>query len=466
MFNITLYNFKKNENSTARPSSDGTVLPCRILSDSSIIKPAVEISRDVNCIDYNYAYIPEFNRYFWIRDVKFQETKWVLFLECDVLATYKTEIGATNLYVLRASATYNGRITDNYYMPLAQCSTNVQLQTLGPPTPNFNTGFFLVNVMGTMGASTYAGAQIIYQFTPANFRALIRELYTAINGYSGSDVVSWICQKWGGNPTQLISGVVWVPYTFKTETSIPINDVVIGGYNTGVSGTIINVVQIDLPEYTFNVVKHPKTVSKGTYLNVAPFSQYNLYLNCGGSVMLDSTKLIDDTVLTVKPKLDVKGTLHTTVIGNNSNFEYAHLFGKMGVDISLNGNDSGGAVISGIASTVIGGVSAYATGGASLAVLGATASGAGTIANSIGGASSNTASGAIAGINKPSKLTSVFYDIPSEDNARNGRPLCAIRTPASLGGFMMVQRGDVEIDGTFEEMLAIKNFLERGFYYE
>ena len=53
-----------------------------------------------------------------------------------------------------------------------------------------------------------------------------------------------------------------------------------------------------------------------------------------------------------------------------------------------------------------------------------------------------------------------------EDNDHHGRPLCQMRTPASLGGYMIVQDGDVPTAGTQSETAEIKSYLESGFFYE
>ena len=59
-----------------------------------------------------------------------------------------------------------------------------------------------------------------------------------------------------------------------------------------------------------------------------------------------------------------------------------------------------------------------------------------------------------------------FFRPVDDDNAHNGRPLCAIRQVSALGGYMLVQDGDVPIAGTQGEGDAVKAFLESGFYYE
>lgn len=461
---VNFYNFSKDTNSTARPDAlPAAPFACEFTEPFDILAPTIKLQvsdpRNSDGDYYNYCYIPHFKRYYFIDGWTYRDGLWYGTTAVDVLASYKTEIGATPLYILRSSATSDGRITDNYYLPLAQVQISKQLQDLSTvPWVNFNYGVFLVHVMG-MGSAA-GGAEFIYQLTPGAFKLMIDKIYTAIDGFQLSDVWNNVVQKFGGNPQELISGVVWVPYSFP---GVAISDIKIGSFSTGISGEIVTDNQIDLVRFTYSIPKHPKAASKGVYLNIAPFSEYLLDINCGGIVQLDTTKLLNVDTINIDRTLDVKGQVLTIVHTNE--YEFARVYGQMGVAISINGNNSGGSVLTSIISTIGSATAAYASGGAS-ALAGASAAGIGNIINAAGGAASNSSSGGIAGIGEPGKLCASFYDIPDEDNARNGRPLCKVRTPASLGGFMIAQRGDVAIAGMAAEADQLRGLLEGGFYYE
>lgn len=64
------------------------------------------------------------------------------------------------------------------------------------------------------------------------------------------------------------------------------------------------------------------------------------------------------------------------------------------------------------------------------------------------------------------RLIAIHHDIAADDNAQNGRPLCQVKTPASLGGYMMIQDADIQAPATSQELAAIKQYMEAGFYYE
>lgn len=58
---------------------------------SSVMSPSVLVQEDV--IGYNYAYIEEFGRYYYINNITAMRNKaFVLDMKCDVLMSYKDEI--------------------------------------------------------------------------------------------------------------------------------------------------------------------------------------------------------------------------------------------------------------------------------------------------------------------------------------------------------------------------------------
>ena len=59
-----------------------------------------------------------------------------------------------------------------------------------------------------------------------------------------------------------------------------------------------------------------------------------------------------------------------------------------------------------------------------------------------------------------------YFDFADEDNANRGRPLCQVTQLSTIPGFILCSEGDITISGTANEQTQIKQFLERGFYYE
>ena len=117
-FTVNFYQFNKEDNSTKRPTSPSVSYDCIIKRGSGLIAPKIELGIGLSTTPiWNYCYIPNFNRYYYVSEWFFDNAMWTANLTCDVLATYKSEIGSADLYALRTSVSslYDGRIPDTLY---------------------------------------------------------------------------------------------------------------------------------------------------------------------------------------------------------------------------------------------------------------------------------------------------------------------------------------------------------------
>ena len=90
-FSITLYRTKSENNRVAKTLYDGVQLTGNLREESDVVHP--EILIEGNYIGYNYCYIPEWERYYYIRDIHLLRTNLMrLSLEVDVLMSFKEQI--------------------------------------------------------------------------------------------------------------------------------------------------------------------------------------------------------------------------------------------------------------------------------------------------------------------------------------------------------------------------------------
>ena len=452
--------FAKHENSTKQPSYQSWARFDVVLKNGAdISKPVISLSADFATISsFNYAIL--LGRFYWIRERNMERAGLcILQLEIDPLASWKTEIGSSKLYILRASAASDGAIVDSFYPVKASSTKYHQNQDSGVPG-DYNTGVVVLNVSGT---KTAAGTTLI-QFTPANFSAFITALYTGLNGFQLRDITNRVIQAFGGNPQNLINSAMWFPYPFDVKS---VEYISIGNWDSGIQGGVITDPIYTLGDYTYTLNKHPLAASRGSYLNLAPFTQYTIGLPGCGVITLDNTKLLNENSITIQRSMDaLSGQLITKVLATSSGQVLAYLNGQIGIPITLQGSGNVNSIVGGTIAT-IGGIAAAITGGAA-GIIRNVGSAIGSAIDNIGGTPTSTSmgSGAAGIMLEAGWLDTICYDIAPEDNARNGRPLCQIRTPASLGGFMIAQKGDIEAAAPLPELLAIKNYLETGFYYE
>lgn len=460
-YKIKLGSFSKLENSTAQPSiTNWAEYDVTLKEGADISNPTLTLNISWTTVAaYNYAYF--MNRYYFITGKNMlRENLCVIDLKVDTLATYKSTIGATSMYILRSSTQVDYSIRDNYYPAVASVARSHQVQTTGIPG-DFSTGVYVLNVSGT---KTAAGTTL-YQFTPANFKTLLNNLYTTLNGFQLSDVVGEVVKRFGGNPQSLVNGAMWFPFPFDVASVQ--EDIHIGNWASGVQGGIITDPVMTLADYSYTIFLHPQATVQRSYLNMAPFRQFTIGLPGCGVVQLDSSKLIDETSITVRRIMDAfSGQLITKVIANTSEQILAYLSGRIGVPISLYGSSDLSSV-TGAVGTIASLGAGLVTGGAG-SIVGALTGGIGTVLDAFSGspASTNIGSGAAAIMTEAGWLDQTDIYVEDGDNARNGRPYMQVTTPATIGGFMMADKGVVKISAPLPEQQEVNNYMTSGFYYE
>lgn len=476
-FYVRLYSLDKRDNSTKRPTGDGNLQRCILRRGSSLMTPVLEFDfgtdTDSNPIEYNYCYIPQFERYFFIEDWTFSGALWIASCVCDVLATYKNEIGAASLYILRASAASDGSITDTLYPAKTGCT----FDTATAATPwTLSGGTFCVGIVdGDADFGSLSYVILAPGVMPRFMGALMSDSWLQQNGFDSSDF-SYALQKSLVNPIQYVASAVYLPFTASGGASKTLRP---GGFTVGTlmggsalspGGTTYTITR------TLSIPKHPQAASRGVYLNQAPYSIYTLTVPPFGCIDLDSTVLRNASSVTCEVSVDLPTGLGILTVTCNG-IVLNRLEANVGVPVQLSqvSRDYVGAVtsaLSGVASIAGGIGGGIATGGAMGVVTGGSgvASGLSSIGDAVKAIQPRVQSvgsgGSYAQLEKAWRLDAQFFPMVDDDNAHNGRPYCKMATPASLGGYMLVQDADVAIAGTSTEDSRIREYLQTGFYYE
>lgn len=109
-----------------------------------IINPVIIVSGE-NLSSYNYLYIPIFNRYYFITDIKvIRNNLWEISCHCDVLETYKDSIKANTAILKRQEKIWDMYLNDEKFKAE---STN-KTATIMFPQHHFNTVNFVLTVAG------------------------------------------------------------------------------------------------------------------------------------------------------------------------------------------------------------------------------------------------------------------------------------------------------------------------------
>ena len=242
--NLKLWkNFTKKSKSTLRPTAAADYdLTVYLKEDTTLDKPTFLLdSVDLSC---NYAQFS--GRYYFIQDIRMGITHQYE-VECitDYAATYKNIIGQANLFVERASHTYDVNITDNYISQkqtyaISQQQVNVfnDLNYI-----SVSSGTFILRVVGAQGIQTQTVENpgiTSYLVAPWELEQILDFLFTDTNF---TDVITDGIVKAFFNPFQYIVDLIWVPidifnYDLYHPQAIR-NQVRIGWWNTLVSAIVL-----------------------------------------------------------------------------------------------------------------------------------------------------------------------------------------------------------------------------------
>lgn len=472
-FNVRFWTFTKKYNSTKRPVTDeGTLYTCVIKDGSSIVNPKIELNlgMSANPSAYNYCRIASFGRYYYISEWSFDKGLWTATLATDVLATYKDEIGAASLYMLRASNEKNGRVVDNKYPTKVNCDFDRSAIT-SPYKPYYdNYGFQGCYIIGVVSESGTYGSLKYYVLDEVNLakvcQYLINDAVSVVNNFSLSDA-SIALQSSIVDPIQYIKSAMWLPFDAAEISGVSTSNVKVFNWQIpNVAGHFLASSPYIEKTLTPATIKHPDSNDRGSYLNVSPYTMAHLAFPPFGVFDLDTTIISNVNSLTLNLKVDgITGRGFLEIKAHNQVLN--RLEAQIGVPIQLSQvkSDYVGAVTS-LASGAAGSIGKFVSGD----IAGAISGGIGAIGNAfeslIPKAQTIGSGGAFSHLLGDFELGFQFFRPVDDDNEHNGRPLCAKRQVSVLGGYMLVQDGDVPIAGTVGEGDAVKAFLESGFYYE
>lgn len=485
---IRFYNYVKRENSTGVPRGVGHEYDVTLKSDTSVVHPTVIIDfadqQDPEPHIFNYAYIPEFNRYYFVGDIKaLRGVIWEYSLKCDILGTYRDTIGVQYLYLLRCSREFDGDIVDTYY-PVKTSYTSAWRGQYTPWFPsgtqvNIDDGCFILGVVSMPGLitdSTFGSIKYI-ALSRSELTKLVNYLLdanTLLNGSITMDGISNEAAKAIVDPLQFIKSCQWCPVHYADIGTLEQQGLSIWSWVA--SGVRYKNMPSDPPylhwDIDFNdIPRHPLAAQRGNYLNTEPYTKMNLIIPPFGVIDLDTTLTAKAYKIVAKVTYDlITGLGILEVHYDNADGPVGcRIQSQIGVPIQLTQvyNDYISAA-SGVAGGAIGAIGSLLTGnigGAIMGGIGAITSATQAmkpIQSSVGG------SGGFSDLDGWAVLHCVFYDIADEDRAHVGRPLCAEVNMATMasGTYCLAMEGDVPINGTAGEQAQLKAYLEGGFYYE
>ena len=494
----TFWRFEKPVDSTARPGSGDTDKQefDIVLKDAvSITAPVIELTSAA--LRYNYCYIPRFGRYYFVQSTTILTNDIIEYsLSVDVLATWRAEILASSLYVLRSASDYNLNLVDDTWTHTSDFTETVQSIAM----PSFDsTGCYLVTIVNNESGITANPASAMYLMNDAGVSLLMSKMYDDITDYNFDDLTQTYF-----NPGQYMTSCKWLPFDYQTlaqeqgaNWSTPLQ---MGWFEySGVGG--------------YRVVNYGKTLTfsmtMGSYNDWtdrnADWTRYALYVPGFGITEIDPQ--FSGQTLTGKISIDFNKGSAYLVLSTGTGQIAAAMSGDIGADVALNqvggsidiptsvgglvskGIQIGGGTLAKAGAPAIGqaGASFFKMLGASNAVayggdVSAYQEAASNFLNSGKDVAAAAADAAKQALMNPTVTTvgadgarytiidnHTIYLYRRKFNHYNpavsklGGVCNQVKTLGNLSGYTQVANGLIEMTGTVEERNAITSLLEGGF---
>lgn len=476
-FTVTFYKFEKKKNSTLRPVSPPaigypiydftTFNNVELKSECDILSPTVIINlgREFRYIP-NYCYIEEFERYYFVNSMKWNNGMWEMGLSVDVLASWRTDIGNQSLYVERSASDYDGTVMDTLYPAKSGVIRQLDQLTTFWDTTDITAGTYVVGVAGQNTqyyTFTYSGLQLFLQYILGT---------TYINALQTGWGAVYTNLQFEANPLQYITSIKWFPFFYAGST--PPASIRVGFVNVPSAplGQILGSGLTFFSKIFAGLNRHPQASTRGSYLNNAPYSTYELFYPPFGQITLDPDLVANTTEIEALVGVDMRtgdGTL--TILDNDNNIIANWLHSPIATNYQTTEIvNKGGFDVSKATQIVSAGAIGFATGGAIGAGIGAGSSILSTVGDSvkakIPSARTIGSQGGMNALRGDVLLQYEFKNLVDESNVDRGRPLCQVRTLNTLSGYIKVSSADINIATSDLEIDMIREHLERGFFYE
>ena len=110
---LRLYYTNDENNKINKTLTNALLLVGTMRDSSSIINPVILVE-GASFDGFNYSYIPQFDRYYFIKNViNYRNNLWILELECDVLMSFKSSILNMNCILIETEQTGADRYLAN-----------------------------------------------------------------------------------------------------------------------------------------------------------------------------------------------------------------------------------------------------------------------------------------------------------------------------------------------------------------
>lgn len=466
---VNFWSFTKKVNSTAIPAaSPARTFSCSLKSDCSLLAPSIELGVGLpfNPAGLNYAQIPDFNRYYWVGDWQWTGGLWTAPLTVDPLASFKTDIGAANKYILRASYESDDKIVDSFYPAQENVNVSWASHSFSWASGNFG-GTFILGVINGEGHAL-AGSTEYYILTKPELQDFMEYLFpeSAVAWGSLSQMEESI-YKSIYDPLQFIVSCKYFPFGIGgqlTDTNIWF-----GQFKSSKFAEPLDIPQ-NWPVFSYDYTIPSAWLSRPARERSSPYADLFFWMQPWGVIQLSTSDFtLTDTVrVRITPDLiSGEGLIQIYALINNNEMLVAQQTGMLGYDINLTAINRD--MFAATSSLISGAARAAGEIAAGLPPVSSLISAGDAYANLARPSiyMSSRGSPSIRNLDGTSRLYLRRHTFPEENNSEYGRPLYKNKQISAIPGYIKAGDSDFQVAGAMKEELdMIGEFFTGGFFYE
>ena len=463
---VVFYNHAKRSNSTKLPTG-GETIPCFLKDNCSVISPVLEIKRETKP-SYNYAYISDFGRYYYVTEWIYNKGLWSCSLSVDVLTSWLNEIKATQAQVLFSSSLYDLDVIDNRvasigtYRRKSYTADFVGTLTGQNVTPS---GTFAINALSN--ASTWAtGTTTTYFMTYQQMQLFARELVTP-SVWEG-------LKQFFSNPMDGITECYYIPLDISKYIDLTVDGAVQIGDYTFPTATAKKAVSTNfaLRSYTTNI-DIPWLYDD--FRRLAPYTELTMFVPFCGAKPINPEMVYDIDKLFIDYSVDiVTGNIQAIVYNKEELLE--EFSGNCKITLPVGQTQSRVESVIGATGGAITAIAGFASGNVALGATGVLSAISSVITPAsvkATGGMSGTILGAILGNDlmrwqkfRLSATSRDTADDPENMRAVVGNALNKVTTLSNLTGYVQCYGASVKASATSGEIAMINDYLNSGIYLE
>ena len=448
---MKLYSFAKDENSTKIPAGTaGTQYTGVLVEPCSVLNPVIKLN-GISAYSYNYAYIQDFSRYYFISDWETADGFWFIHCTVDVMGSFKTTIGGSTQFVERAAGAQDTYLIDDMYPTTGEMTTDVvELeQGMNSYLPD---GWFVLNITGSTQSTVGS-----YACDWETFKLLINEMVLRYDDNNWWTNLNQGIRNSIYQPFKHLGNVIWFPYDYIDVSGITgVHHLYLG--NVEINNNSMTFYYLDSPSIynssSVTLTKHPQAATYGKYMNLKPFTQYIYHDGVFGNIELDPLKLVDQTTVSIGKITDPMTGVQTLQLPDGQ-----FRVGQVGVMIPMENNSLN---IGGFLSSAVEAVTAAVTKQYDQ-IAGSVLSAAGSLLPTT---TTTSQMGSTVLTWQYTTIDCYFWKTTGHDATHLGTPYCKTKQINTLSGYIKTNGAHLSstsMSATEQDMITA--IMDSGFYY-